>query len=1433
MPTPTKVAAPPVAQSTVPSTASSSHSSNEGTVSAQSEGGLAGSFAKRKGPLSMADFLANRLRPRSAKELKNENPLPKGREGISSPVIPEGSGLASLRDRLFGNQESKEEETVNDPETTKQEKEANKQDAEAPEVTPEEKEQQEQGQAPKEESKAPTETENTAIASSSDGITNAPEANPSGNTSTETTPEIKEPEEEALPGEQQTIKVSTAADDDGSTDGSSPPEDSASPSEVTTGGKPEVKDPMAGKKPEDALAEMTGGPGAMQEMGEVAAPDLDTSDSAALTHSLTGGGILSMAKGMESVGPAASEAKSNESSTAQEGLPEIDQPTGLVPGEDQDHKKIIPPKGNAPNLKNDGVRQTGEMDTSFIGPKSPVPGSNIPRTTKSSLNSWGGFMSRMNSLPKRDPDLKTSIGSRPGVDLTGDADTGQNDKNEAQADQEVQAQQGQADNATYQDFGENNVYPTLDTETMSPNTEMSTPENWESSEGGTKMPEIPAHLQVGLDPQFEAEYSGKVDEEKAKQDEEKAKYESDVASEQATKMEEIEEENRKSGEEQKIVRAEGRSEIDGYREDWREENEAIKSEFKGKSETERTKVDAEVEAEVSSANEDVETEYTRTEKENEAEQAKSDKKVRDEQAAAEAKKKDKSWWDKVVDAVSDLFNALKEFVNKVFDELRAFVKKAIEAAKAFANKVIEAARKAVVGFIEVFAEVLKGFVSIALAAFPEVAERINGYIDKAKDKAIAGVNAIAEGLKKAVSFLLDALGAAIDFILSVYQAYINLMLDILEFLTVGLIRILEFLINLSMSIALMPFMLPAQLLAEAIGTDVSEPLEGTERTEPEIGKFDQFLAENNQGLDPEGRVIDLPVPESNDPSAEDYPDGAAPDGSIVGDPGDLPYKDPLSDSDVQHDPESPISMDTIEDMPELEEGQNYELGGASGPDVVQTKDLQAAMFGGEQQETEEEEGSIGPGMNPADMNLGMNPDDAKEDSPDFPNMTDQAKLDYQIEKMGMNSDEMDPKDESAPENPALDVPGLVGKTGKLSIGQRIDFASSQMMKGMEMWWEENKGYVYATLAGIAILGGVVTFFTAGAGLVPYLQLVMNVMMAIFIAQAVSRVKDLLWEFLQLAWDGDVVASSKKLARVLAVIIFEFIFTYLLKKIGSVLKRIQAMIKATRFGRKMAVGMYRTSKAVKNAFNSTRAVKGIKGLSVRASKYVFALYNKLYGYGARKLSELRKLILKKFGFKRLWLERHGNYIELWAEFNAKIRLSRSKVQNNKSAQNKPTTSKPNQGPKKNIEADQPKVGGLKKGTDPPGLGEKMNVSSYSKSARNSVKDKMTPDHIPSSAALNKYMEKKLGRPLTKNEAKELHQKGTTMLYETKLHQQLSRTYGGRNTKAQINADANDLYLAAKKDMDALRAPLLESGVSADEITRTFDLIHELNRALNIY
>jgi filamentous hemagglutinin len=77
------------------------------------------------------------------------------------------------------------------------------------------------------------------------------------------------------------------------------------------------------------------------------------------------------------------------------------------------------------------------------------------------------------------------------------------------------------------------------------------------------------------------------------------------------------------------------------------------------------------------------------------------------------------------------------------------------------------------------------------------------------------------------------------------------------------------------------------------------------------------------------------------------------------------------------------------------------------------------------------------------------------------------------------------------------------------------------------------------------------------------------------------------------------------------------------------------------------------------------------------------------------------------------------------------------------------------------------------------------------------DDLTPDHIPSYAALKKAKEIQYGRKLTPAEAKAVRDEANAMMVRTKLHQE-GRTFGGKNTEAKITEDACDLGCAAEKD-----------------------------------
>ena len=128
---------------------------------------------------------------------------------------------------------------------------------------------------------------------------------------------------------------------------------------------------------------------------------------------------------------------------------------------------------------------------------------------------------------------------------------------------------------------------------------------------------------------------------------------------------------------------------------------------------------------------------------------------------------------------------------------------------------------------------------------------------------------------------------------------------------------------------------------------------------------------------------------------------------------------------------------------------------------------------------------------------------------------------------------------------------------------------------------------------------------------------------------------------------------------------------------------------------------------------------------------------------------------------------------------------------------------------------------------------LDVGTYKQLSARSVGDGLTPDHIPSFAAIRESIENQIGRKLTPTQLRELRNETTSIVYDTVMHQQHSRTYGGRNNRAQIASDALNLRGAAELDMRQIRPHLIEGGMAPDEIERAFAAIHDANVANGLY
>lgn len=127
---------------------------------------------------------------------------------------------------------------------------------------------------------------------------------------------------------------------------------------------------------------------------------------------------------------------------------------------------------------------------------------------------------------------------------------------------------------------------------------------------------------------------------------------------------------------------------------------------------------------------------------------------------------------------------------------------------------------------------------------------------------------------------------------------------------------------------------------------------------------------------------------------------------------------------------------------------------------------------------------------------------------------------------------------------------------------------------------------------------------------------------------------------------------------------------------------------------------------------------------------------------------------------------------------------------------------------------------------------LEVGTYGQQAARSVKDGLTPDHIPSIAAVTQTFERTFG-PMQLVERSALRRATPTIAIPSNVHVSSSRTYGGRNTVAQILADSHDLANANKLDRMAYQQALRQQGYTQRQIDDAFNELERLHKAYGMY
>jgi len=129
-------------------------------------------------------------------------------------------------------------------------------------------------------------------------------------------------------------------------------------------------------------------------------------------------------------------------------------------------------------------------------------------------------------------------------------------------------------------------------------------------------------------------------------------------------------------------------------------------------------------------------------------------------------------------------------------------------------------------------------------------------------------------------------------------------------------------------------------------------------------------------------------------------------------------------------------------------------------------------------------------------------------------------------------------------------------------------------------------------------------------------------------------------------------------------------------------------------------------------------------------------------------------------------------------------------------------------------------------------EFLEVELYSDFVRRSRQGKYEADHMPSKAAVKAYL--KTHYPdMTPEDIELASQDVAAIVIPKKVHQQISETYGGRNTSAQIELDSKNLRTALDRNLDAIKPALKDQGATENQIESARSKMHKLNSEMGLY
>ncbi|WP_238655247.1 HNH/ENDO VII family nuclease [Paenibacillus piscarius] len=450
------------------------------------------------------------------------------------------------------------------------------------------------------------------------------------------------------------------------------------------------------------------------------------------------------------------EALGQQRQQAEKALPAIPTPTGIAPGQAAEASKRTA--------------------------AAPLPAAKLP--VFQSGKQGGGTSAGINSFPQvseeTDPDQMMEEASRyaanpPEIGLTGEADPAQVESFHAEAKQHMQSVQASELEQTRQDFGENRIQPKPDKSILrSAHTIRAVaPPAFQLKSTGVIPPDVAGYL----NPQLEGPLQAYMANSQATYQKGKAPFEAGITAAQGDTKAEIERLKTEASGKQQAEQAAAKAEVLGYRTQWQEEIKATSGEFDREAGTAAAEKNREIKGIKDAKEGEVKRKLSEAEAESRKEykntKSQAEEKQKEGESEGEQKKKAKNPWEWLKQKGKQLGEAIQKGMNFLFTQLRKAVKAIFDKAKQAVVGLIEAGRKLIVSAIKGFGNVLKGIANTIFARFPGIAKKINGYIDRAVNKAVQAVNTAAASLKKGVSAALDFMGKTVDKLFAGVQSLYN------------------------------------------------------------------------------------------------------------------------------------------------------------------------------------------------------------------------------------------------------------------------------------------------------------------------------------------------------------------------------------------------------------------------------------------------------------------------------------------------------------------------------------------------------------------------------------------------------------------------------------------------------------------------------------